>query len=295
MINLDMVGRLNENKLTVGGIGTASEWKSLIESINSKNTSLLTSNNSAIDAALRQKGFDNVIVETNAKEVALKGTVPKGKLVEAIATAQEVLKRSVVNYLIETSDSISGFSQPASTIQFDLQLNQDGFGLSDHSSFYGKQIPVLFFFTGTHADYHKPSDTAEKINYAGLLKITNFVGEIVRSIDQNPKRPTYAVAQSSGMMSGRSGSFNVSLGTVPSYADSKGDGLLLDGVRDDSPAAKTGIKAGDKIVKMAGRDIKNISDYVFVLGEMKAGTEYEIVVLRGAETLTLKIIPTARK
>jgi Zn-dependent M28 family amino/carboxypeptidase len=217
MINLDMVGRLNENKLTVGGIGTASEWKSLIESINSKNTSLLTSNNSAIDAAtksvieaaLRQKGFDNVIVETNAKEVALKGTVPKGKLVEAIATAQEVLKRSVVNYLIETSDSISGFSQPASTIQFDLQLNQDGFGLSDHSSFYGKQIPVLFFFTGTHADYHKPSDTAEKINYAGLLKITNFVGEIVRSIDQNPKRPTYAVAQSSGMMSGRSGSFNV--------------------------------------------------------------------------------------
>jgi S1-C subfamily serine protease len=66
-------------------------------------------------------------------------------------------------------------------------------------------------------------------------------------------------------------------------------------VRDDSPAAKTGIKAGDKIVKMAGRDIKNISDYVFVLGEMKAGTEYEIVVLRGAETLTLKIIPTARK
>ena len=71
-------------------------------------------------------------------------------------------------------------------------------------------------------------------------------------------------------------------------------GLTLDGVRDASPAAKAGIKAGDKIVKLAGRDIKNISDYVFVLGEMKAGEEYEIVVMRGAETLTLKIVPAAR-
>lgn len=73
------------------------------------------------------------------------------------------------------------------------------------------------------------------------------------------------------------------------------DGLLLDGVRDDSAAAKAGISAGDKIIKMAGRDINNISDYVFVLGEMKAGEEYEVVVLRGAEKLTLKIVPDARK
>jgi hypothetical protein len=88
---------------------------------------------------------------------------------------------------------------------FNLQLNEDGFGPSDHSSFYGKQIPVLFFFTGTHADYHKPSDTAEKINYNGLLKITNYVGEIVKAIDNNPKKPTYAVAKSSGMTGGRTG------------------------------------------------------------------------------------------
>ncbi len=71
--------------------------------------------------------------------------------------------------------------------------------------------------------------------------------------------------------------------------------MALDGVRDDSPAAKAGIKAGDKIIKMAGQDVKNISDYVFVLGEMKAGVEYEVVVMRGAEKLTLKIIPEARK
>ena len=96
------------------------------------------------------------------------------------------------------------------------------------------------------------------------------------------------------MAGGRTG-FNVSLGTIPNYADGAGDGLLLDGVRDDSPAAKAGIKPGDKIVKLAGKEIRNVSDYTFILGELKAGTEYEIVVRRGAENLTLKIVPAARK
>jgi aminopeptidase YwaD len=252
MINLDMVGRLNEDKLTVGGIGTASEWKNWIEYRNF------------------QQGNKADLTPVDLPNPK----IPMGS--QAVSTT------------VAVSDNVS-----PKTGLFDLQLNQDGFGPSDHSSFYGKQIPVLFFFTGTHADYHKPSDTAEKINYAGLLKITNYVGEIVHNVDQNPRKPTYTVAPSSGM-GGRSGSFNVSLGTVPSYADNKGDGLLLDGVRDDSPAAKSGIKAGDKIVKMAGRDIKNISDYVFVLGEMKAGEEYEIIVMRGNEKLALKIVPAPR-
>jgi Peptidase family M28/PDZ domain/PA domain len=239
MINLDMVGRLNENKLTIGGIGTASEWKSLVEGKNKL----------------------DVVATTTAIQ-------PNGNA--AVVDSQK----------LDSSD-------------FQLQLNEDGFGPSDHSSFYGKKIPVLFFFTGTHADYHKPTDTAEKINYEGLIKVTNFVGEIVRAIDQNTARPTYTVAKSSGM-GGRT-TFNVSLGTVPSYAEGTNDGLLLDGVRDESPAAKSGLKAGDKIIKLAGHDIRNISDYVFVLGEMKAGEEYEVVVRRGAETLTMKIVPAARK
>jgi aminopeptidase YwaD len=222
MINLDMVGRLNENKLTVGGIGTASEWRDLLS------------------------------VKNNIEVPVVKEIIPA----------------------------------------FALQFNEDGFGPSDHSSFYAKQIPVLFFFTGTHADYHKPSDTAEKINYEGLLKVTNYVSEIAKTIDRNPKRPTYAVAKSSGT-GGRTG-FNVTIGVVPSYAEST-DGLRLDGVRDGSPAALAGIKAGDKIVKFAGKEIRNISDYTFVLGELKADTEYEIEVVRGAERLTLKVKPAARK
>ncbi|HEV7644327.1 MAG TPA: M20/M25/M40 family metallo-hydrolase [Pyrinomonadaceae bacterium] len=214
MINMDMVGRLKDNKLSVGGIGTAGEWKALVEG---KNT-------------------------------------------------------------------------PAPAFQ--LQLSEDGFGPSDHSSFYAKQIPVLFFFTGAHEDYHKPSDTADKINYAGESQIVSYISEIIKSIDGSTAKPTYAVAKSSSM--GRS-TFSVSLGTVPNYAEGNNDGLLLDGVRDGSPAAKAGVKPGDKIVMLAGKEIRNISDYTYVLGEMKAGEEYEIVVVRGSEKVTMKIIPAARK
>lgn len=249
MINMDMVGRLNGDKLTVGGIGTASEWKNLVENKS------------------KQLGSSTQLTAVNlpSANVGLEG---------------------VAGTAINTS--------PAKVPYFNLQLNEDGFGPSDHSSFYAQKVPVLFFFTGTHNDYHKPSDTADKINYDGLLKVTNFVEEIVKAIDANPTKPTYAVAKSSGMAGGRSG-FNVSLGTVPNYADGTGDGLLLDGVRDDSPAAKAGVKAGDKIVKLAGKEIRNVSDYTIVLGELKAGTEYEIIVRRGAEILTLKIVPAVRK
>jgi S1-C subfamily serine protease len=88
--------------------------------------------------------------------------------------------------------------------------------------------------------------------------------------------------------------FRVYLGTIPNYADSN-DGLKIDGVRDDSPAAKSGLKAGDKVVKLAGRDVKNVYDYTYALGEMKGGQEYEVVVVRDGQRLTMKITPEARK
>jgi hypothetical protein len=234
MINLDMVGRLNENKLTVGGIGTAVQWSALTQNQNSE-----------VVWGPRQ------VKVSGGETVSVRGRIPV----------------------------------------FSLQLNEDGFGPSDHSSFYGKQIPVLFFFTGTHPDYHKPTDTFEKINYDGLTKITSYVAAIAMSIDENPTRPTYKKAESSSNMSTRT-TFNVSLGTIPSYAETN-DGLGLDGVRDGSAAAKAGLKAGDKIIKLAGKDVRNISDYMFALGSMKAGEEYEVTVKRGTETLTMKIVPAA--
>jgi S1-C subfamily serine protease len=93
---------------------------------------------------------------------------------------------------------------------------------------------------------------------------------------------------------GRSTGFRVYLGTIPNYGDSS-DGMLLDGVRDDSPAAKAGLKAGDKIVKMAGREVTNVYDYTAALGEMKGGTEYEVEIVRAGQRMTLKITPEARK
>jgi Zn-dependent M28 family amino/carboxypeptidase len=173
-----------------------------------------------------------------------------------------------------------------------LTLNEDGYGPSDHSSFYAKQVPVLFFFTGTHADYHKPSDTSDKIDYDGEARIISLIKTLIRSIDASDKRPTYTVAKSEGM--GRPMGFRVSLGVVPNYAEAS-DGMKIDGVRDDSPAAKAGLKAGDRVTRLAGREVRNVYDYTYALGEMKAGEEYEIEVVRNNETLKLKVTPTARK
>ena len=187
--------------------------------------------------------------------------------------------------------STSGTAAPAGT--FDLTLQEDGYGPSDHSSFYSKHIPVLFFWTGTHNDYHKPSDTFDKINYEGEVHVLSLVARVLRDLDNAEKRVTYTVAKSDSQQ-GRSTGFRVYLGTIPNYSDSN-DGLLLDGVRDDSPAAKAGLKAGDKIVKIGAREIKNVYDYTYALGEMKAGEEYVIEVMRAGEKLQLKIKPEARK
>jgi len=116
------------------------------------------------------------------------------------------------------------------------------------------------------------------------------VARIVRDVDAADKRLTYTTTKSEPP---RTGGFRVYLGTIPNYADSS-DGLLLDGIRDDSPAAKAGLKAGDRIVKIGNRDVKNVYDYTHALGEMKAGQEYVIEVVRGTERLTLKITPAGR-
>ena len=253
MINMDMVGRLNKGKLTVGGIGTASEWERIVKT------------KQPVQLGEAKAGIQKISADTSEKPPISVG-----------ANGDVMVTKS------------------ADTKVFNLQLNQDGFGPSDHSSFYAKKIPVLFFFTGTHSDYHKPSDDADKINYNGLEKITEFVADIVKTVDQAFNRPTYKVAKSSSSMGGRT-RFNVSLGTIPSYADSDNTGLVLDGVRNGSAAEKAGIKGGDKIVKIGDKEVKNISDYMFMLGEMKAGETYDVVVMRDGKEVMLKLIPDARK
>jgi S1-C subfamily serine protease len=152
---------------------------------------------------------------------------------------------------------------------------------------------VLFLWTGTHEDYHKPTDTSDKINYEGLARVAAFARDVVRAIDDAEKRPTYTQAKSDAS-TGRSMGFRVYLGTIPNYAEG-GEGLKLDGVRENSPAERAGLKAGDVIVRLAGREVKNVYDYTYALGEMKAGQEYEVELMRGGERLKLKITPEARK
>ena len=256
MINMDMIGRMKDNKLIVGGVGTAQDWRAVIDSANVLQTMTV--------APTAQAG-ESSSARSNATQVSY-------------PVVSGVNDRAVVH------------SDPRK--RFALSLSEDGYGPSDHSSFYAKRVPVLFFWTGTHDDYHKPSDTADKINYADEARVVAFVAVILRAVDKNDKRPAYTVAKSES--TGRTTGFNVYLGTIPNYADAN-DGLLLDGVRDDSPAAKAGLKAGDKIVKLAGRTIGNVYDYTNALSEMKAGQEYEVELIRGSERLKLKLVPAARK
>ena len=248
MINMDMIGRLKDRRLIIGGVGTAKEWRELLASANGAATTKVTPNPT--------------------------DSVPKGMPVVVSANGRPIMT-------VDPSAALN------------LTLQEDGYGPSDHSSFYAKQIPVLFFWTGTHSDYHKPTDTFDKINYDGEAQILSLVVRIVRDLDQADKRVTYTVAKSDAM-AGRSTGFRVYLGTIPNYSDSN-DGLLLDGVRENSPAAKGGLKAGDRIVKIGVRDVKNVYDYTYALGELKAGQEYVIEVMRSGEKLSLKITPEARK
>lgn len=170
---------------------------------------------------------------------------------------------------------------------FKLKLSPDGFGPSDHSSFYAKNIPVLFFFTGNHANYHKPTDTWEKINYADEARVMNFVSRLIEKIDANP-RPTFSKAQSQTAQNARSsmGGFRVSFGSIPNYSEEV-EGVLLDGVREGSVAEKAGLKAGDIIVKMGDKEIRNVYDYTEAIKNLKPGDKITVVVKRGGETLSL--------
>ncbi|HEX8633210.1 MAG TPA: M20/M25/M40 family metallo-hydrolase [Pyrinomonadaceae bacterium] len=255
MINLDMIGRMNGNRLMVGGVGTSAEWKQWLAKAN--------------------HGL-------HLNVAAARGA----------SSPEEEVKAG--NYPVVTGSNGGTIATVAPAGRFALTTTEDGFGPSDHASFYARQTPVLFFWTGTHEDYHKPSDTADRINYEGELRIVSFIRDIVRSVDASDARPTYTLAKSDAA-AGRSTGFRVYLGTIPNYAEGGSDGLKLDGVREDTPAAKAGLKAGDVIVKLAGRDVRNVYDYTYALGEMRAGVEYDVEVMRGGERLKLKLTPAARK
>jgi hypothetical protein len=210
MINMDMVGRLNDSarSLTIGGYGTSPTWGPLF------------SNN-----------FINV-----------KKTPPL-----------------------------------FSSFRFD----SSGTGPSDHTSFYRKDIPVLFYFTGLHTDYHKPSDDADKINYEGEKNIISHILHVIELLDKEPK---LAFAKTKETPTTTTARFSVSMGIMPDYTYA-GTGVRVDGVSEGKPAQKAGLKAGDIVLQIGEYTTSSLESYMQTLGKFKKGDKVKVKYKRGNEVL----------
>ena len=208
MLNMDMVGRLNEDKLTVFGTGTSPVWEKLLEPV--------------------------------GKEFGLK-----------------------------------------------LVYKPEGFGPSDHSSFYAKKIPVLHFFTGTHSDYHRPTDDWEKINIPGTERIVDLIEAVALQVVEGPERPAYAEVKGTAQISEREGA-RPYFGSIPDFGVDL-PGYALGGVAPGSPADKGGLKSGDRIVQLGMNKVENLEDFDRALRRFSPGDSVEVTVQRGQEKLTLKV------
>ena len=172
---------------------------------------------------------------------------------------------------------------------FDFAFGSEGFGASDHTSFTSARVPVAFFFTGVHDDYHMPSDTADRIEYQGLSRISLLAARLAWAGASRKDRLAFVDAPS-GPHQGMRGGFRVSLGTIPDYAFS-GKGVRLSGTRADAPAARAGLLAGDVIVRVGEHAITNVHDYVFALGDLTPGAEVEIEIERSNQRQVVRVIP----
>jgi len=160
-----------------------------------------------------------------------------------------------------------------------------GFGPSDHASFYAKKIPVLHFFTGSHGDYHRPSDTADKINYDGMVRITDLVVELVRSLADAEERPAYVEIASKQFARGGDRPY---FGSIPDFGKPQ-KGYPISGVAKDSPAARGGLAAGDVIVRIGESAITGLEDFDSALRKHKGGDTVPVVVLRGGAEVKLDV------
>jgi len=197
--------------------------------------------------------------------------------------------RKLIVYGIGTSPGFEELARSANADSlFDLKLNKDGFGPSDQSSFYGKNIPVFHFFTDLHGDYHRPADDWDKINYDGMVQVLEYVRTIAMKLDVADMKPQYVQVEQPRPTEGSGRGIRSYTGTIPDFGEQV-EGMKLSGVREGSPAAKAGLQAGDIIVKFGTIDIKSLYDYTFALGEYKPGDEVEVVVKRGNEIVKSRL------
>lgn len=169
---------------------------------------------------------------------------------------------------------------------FQLTKNKGGFGPSDHSSFYAKKVPVLHFFTGLHKDYHRPSDTADKVNVEGMRRVAEMVADLAVAIATAEDRPEYRESARPAAIGG--GGDRPYFGSIPDFAQEE-PGYSLSGVAKDSPADKGGLKGGDLIVKLGDSRIGSLEDFDSALRKYKAGDKVEVVVRREGQEVTLTV------
>jgi hypothetical protein len=217
MLNMDMIGRIKDDRVFIGGVGTGSTFKSVL----------------------------------------------------ALAESKAPFK---------FEDSPSGYSS------------------SDHTSFVTKKIPVLFFFSGLHSDYHKPSDTWDKINAASAVRLLDLVANVTEQLDAAADRPQFlAVAENRPVGgSGGGGGYGPWFGSIPDFGQIE-TGVKFSDVTPGSPAAKAGLKGGDILVQFGDKPIKNLYDFTDALRRSKVGDVVEVKVLRGGQPLTAQVTLEQRK
>jgi hypothetical protein len=219
MLNMDMIGRIKDDKIYVGGVGTGSTFAEL-----------------------------------------LKGTQTKAHL--------------------------------------NIEYSLSGYASSDHTSFVGKQIPVLFFFSGLHADYHKPSDTWEKINPDAAVRLLGLVADVTEQLAYAPQRAAFQVVKEEspvgGVAAASGGGYGPYFGSIPDFGQVE-NGVKFSDVRPGSPAAKAGFKAGDVLVQFGDKPIKNLYDFTDALRRSKIGDVVEVTVQRDGQPVTAKVTLEQRR
>jgi hypothetical protein len=167
---------------------------------------------------------------------------------------------------------------------FSIKKDSSGIGPSDQTSFYLKNIPVLHFFTGQHSDYHKPSDDVEKINTEGEKKVLELIVKVVEETETMPKLQFTATKNPDTKTTG----FKVTMGVMPDYAF-EGKGMRIDGVTDNKPAFKAGVKQGDIVIQLGDDPVDSVQSYMKALSKFKKGDTTKVKVLRGKEELSFNL------
>ncbi|HEX6057823.1 MAG TPA: M28 family peptidase [Gemmatimonadaceae bacterium] len=187
--------------------------------------------------------------------------------------------------IVDSANAAAGFA---------ISAVGDGFGPSDHSSFYGKGIPVLHFFTDLHEDYHRATDDAPLVNAAGMARVVDLAERIAREIADRPSPLTYQRSAAPVASGPSTNSNRVYLGTIPDMAAGEGNGLRITGVTPGSPGDEAGLRAGDVVVELGGKPVKDLYSYTDALYANEPGDVVRIVVLRGGERVTVEAKLTAR-